>query len=80
MEPQNLPAIIVHLDPMAAFQLLLVTKKEHHYSTVELSLVLIGIWSDLVKQFPEIDHLLTTGYLSEVQKIEKAKLIFGIEP
>jgi len=73
------PSIVVTLDPITAVQLLVTTRRYHDFQNMELSLALIGILDELKKHYPEIEHLLKDTSLTDQQKIEKSKLIFGVE-
>lgn len=74
------PTIAVYLDPLTAFQLLITTRRYHDWQNMELSVALFGILTELKKHYPEIEHLLKDDSITDQQKIEKSKMIFGIEP
>jgi hypothetical protein len=72
-------SIIVDLDPITAMQLLVTTNRYHDTRNLELSMVLFEILDRLKGRYPEIEHLMKDTSLTDQEKIEKSKTIFGIE-
>jgi len=79
MNQQHWPTIIFNMELLQAFEILLAMDGKYDPQLINAAMFFMWVYDELKCRYPEIEHLLKQTDLTDQAKIDKAKMIFGLE-